>query len=485
MPPRTALSPRSVWLALLPLLLCGCALGTAPDPMGERHKALGGPGTAASAAIAAQDLGAPEGLWLWAAEQAPSTVSLSVTAQAGGWLVHVDSERRVVARVDGTLSFDALNGNRFSGRLTADGSELRGFWYQPATPLDYQWVATPVVLKAMGGNRWQADIAIQARSFRIFLDVFKNEEGQPSAVIRNPEGNNVLGASRLRVEARGQGAWNLVSGSGEREKRHAIQQDAPDRLRLQHDRFSEPIPLTRTSQLLAKGYQSRDGEQREARKAPPTRNDGWKTAAPEDAGFDPEKLGALTEQLANADPRARRPQLIHSLLVARGGQLVYEAYFFGHDRDTRHDVRSLGKVFGSVMVGALQQQGHAIDASHRPMAAVLAAAGVRPSDPRKADVTLGQLMTYTSGLDCNDGASDSLGTESRMWEQNQQSDYWLFTSMLPMLHDPGQAIRLLLGQRQSRWRQFAQFCWGCGARVVPSPDCETHGFRQLSLAPIS
>jgi len=45
-------------------------------------------------------------------------------------------------------------------------------------------------------------------------------------------------------------------------------------------------------------------------------------------------------------------------------------------------------------------------------------------------------MTFTSGLDC-DANSDSIGSESRMWEQQEEKDYWLYTARLPMLHDPG------------------------------------------------
>ena len=48
---------------------------------------------------------------------------------------------------------------------------------------------------------------------------------------------------------------------------------------------------------------------------------------------------------------------MHSMLVAYRGRLVLEEYFFGHDRETTHDVRLAGKTFSSVMLGAAMMQG--------------------------------------------------------------------------------------------------------------------------------
>ena len=47
-------------------------------------------------------------------------------------------------------------------------------------------------------------------------------------------------------------------------------------------------------------------------------------------------------------------------------------------------------------------------------------------------------MTYTSGLDCDTNSPGSRGSEERMWEQDEESNYWLYTATLPMLHEPGE-----------------------------------------------
>ncbi len=380
----------------------------------------------------------PLGLWVWSADEVGSHVSMSVEITDNDWSVTVDGAKAEAVRDDGLISVRRSDGHKFVGKLTDDKSEIRGHWFQPPSPLDYQFVATPVVLSAVTSGKWQAEFAIQSRPYRIFLDIFQNKGSEISAVIRNPEGNNILGATQFRLVSDENDGWALMSGRGEREKRHHLDAGVGRQLLLDYDRFDEPIPLKPATEKIAAGYYSRqNGELLRRSEPPPRLDDGWKVSAPEDVGFDPAALQALTAKLANADTRDRRPRMIHSLLVARKGKLVFEEYFFGHDREARHDVRSLGKVFGSVMIGALQQQGYSIDASLRPIPDLLKRAGRPIDDPRKADISLGHLMSYTSGLDC-DVNSESAGAELRMWEQQEEKDYWLYTAGLRMLHDPGE-----------------------------------------------
>ncbi|MEM9500670.1 MAG: serine hydrolase [Pseudomonadota bacterium] len=380
---------------------------------------------------------APLGLWFWSAEETDSQRSLALEMVDGVWLARVDGSTVTATRDKNRIALSLPDGQAFRGELTADQSEIRGHWFQPQSPLDYQYVATPVVLNAMAMGRWQADIEVQSRPFRVFLDVFKGEDETISAVIRNPEGNNTLGASRFRVEAEANGGWSLVSGSGDREQRHRVFQQEEGEVLLQYDRFEEPISLTPASETAQSAFYSRLASQTAEQFTPPPKlDDGWLVAPPEEVGFDRAALEALTERIGTLDPRTE-PHLIHSLLVSRGGKLVYEEYFYGHDREMRHDVRSLGKAFGSVMVGALQQQGHAITAEHRPVINLLKDAGLPVNDTRKADITLRHLMTYTSGLDCDVNSEDSAGAEWNMWRQDEEPNYWLYTAKLAMLHDPG------------------------------------------------
>ena len=148
-------------------------------------------------------------------------------------------------------------------------------------------------------------------------------------------------------------------------------------------------------------------------------------------------LTRLVRAIAESDPAAAHPQLIHSLLMAHRGKLVLEEYFFGYGRDVPHDIRSGGKTFSSVMLGAAMLRGVSIG-PRTPLYPLLAARGpFAHPDPRKNAITLGQLMTHISGLACDDGDDNSPGNEGAMQSQSAQPDWWKYTLDLPMAHDAG------------------------------------------------
>ncbi|MBV9496208.1 MAG: serine hydrolase, partial [Acidobacteria bacterium] len=205
---------------------------------------------------------------------------------------------------------------------------------------------------------------------------------------------------------------------------------APDRLRIPWTQIDRTIELTRCSPSEAAAFFPRPASTYVYRR-PPAMNDGWDTANAADAGLDEAVLARLVQRLIDADPAARRPSLIHSLLVARHGKLVLEEYFFGFDRDTLHDTRSAGKTFASVMLGATNAL-----TPETPLFSVMKGSFANP-DPRKERITIGQLLTHTSGLACDDNDEESPGNEDTMQSQKAQPDWVRYALDLPMAHDPG------------------------------------------------
>ncbi|MEM9300531.1 MAG: serine hydrolase domain-containing protein [Pseudomonadota bacterium] len=379
---------------------------------------------------------APLGLWVFSLGAASSTVSIDVGEVDGAWRATIDGASAGVTVVGATVRINGTAGQYFSGEVVADGSALRGDWFQPASPVAYLDMATPTVLPAVAPGRWAGGIDAQPRPFTVYLEVFEDENAEVRAVIRNPERNEIQGATVFAVESAGTDAWLLTAGSGERQVRRRLERVSDQELSLEFSRLDR-LSMKPALGALATGYFGRQLDDLPATlTSPPRLGDGWEVATPEEAGFDRAALDALVAELAAATPRERRPQLIHALLVSHRGRLVIEEYFHGHDRETAHDVRSLGKVFGPILVGALRQQGIHIDVDSRLVAEVLTEAGEPVDDPRKSDITLAHLMTYTSGLDCN-VVGDSIGSEWRMWEQQAEPDYWLYTARLPVLHEPG------------------------------------------------
>jgi CubicO group peptidase (beta-lactamase class C family) len=79
---------------------------------------------------------------------------------------------------------------------------------------------------------------------------------------------------------------------------------------------------------------------------PPTLDDGWPTATPEEVGIDPVGIREFVE-----DVIAGEAGVIHSLLVVRHGKLVLEEYFHGYGRDDLHGIASCTKSVASLLVG--------------------------------------------------------------------------------------------------------------------------------------
>ncbi|MEM9168377.1 MAG: serine hydrolase domain-containing protein [Pseudomonadota bacterium] len=386
-------------------------------------------------ADAAKPTDAPLGLWIWSAAPDDGARNVAVERTGDTWRATVNGEPASVAFSAGKLRLDAPGGERFVGALSQDGSTIAGHWRQPSTPLGYSTMVTHAVFSAVGDNRWADSIAAQPRPFRVYLDIFENDDGALAAVVRNPERNEIMRTPQFRVEKDGPAAWALVAGDGEHEIRRTLTEVAGGLL-LDHAWFDAPLKMRRAQDADLAGYYPRPPGP--ARYAPPERrDDGWMVTAPEEAGFDRAPLDALVADLARTDPRAPRPRLIHAVLAAHKGRLFLEEYFYGYGRETPHDTRSLGKVFAPVLVGALRQQGAAIDGDVRPIPDLLAAAGLPTDDPRKNDITLAQLMSFTSGLDCDVTDPDSLGSEDSMWGQQDEDDFWLYTARLPVRHEPG------------------------------------------------
>jgi CubicO group peptidase (beta-lactamase class C family) len=164
--------------------------------------------------------------------------------------------------------------------------------------------------------------------------------------------------------------------------------------------------------------------------------DGWRTARASDVGMDEQRLAALVQRIADTVPTLIRAPLIHSLLIARHGRLVLEEYFYGHDRDRTHDIRSAGKTFASVLLGVAMMRGVKV-APETPLVSLMDGAPFANPDPRKGRITLAHLMTHSSGLACDDNDDDSPGNENTMQGQTAQPDYWKYMMDLPMTHDPG------------------------------------------------
>lgn len=127
---------------------------------------------------------------------------------------------------------------------------------------------------------------------------------------------------------------------------------------------------------------------------------------------------------------------VRSIVVHHRGALLLEEYFYGYDRDRPHQMRSLTKSVISLLVGAAVDRG--LLRADKPALARLGYAAYGNPDPRKAMVTLTDLLSHRSGFACNDYDAASPGNEGKLYET---SDWAKAFVDLPMAADPGTIAR--------------------------------------------
>jgi len=126
---------------------------------------------------------------------------------------------------------------------------------------------------------------------------------------------------------------------------------------------------------------------------------------------------------------------VHSVLLYLSGKLVLEEYFYGYSIDRPHQLRSATKSIVSALAGIAIDRG-ALPGVSVPVVRYLHYSSYAHPDPRKAQITLAQLLSMSSGLDCNDHSSTSPGRETLL---DDQPDWVKATMDLPLIHAPGRA----------------------------------------------
>jgi CubicO group peptidase (beta-lactamase class C family) len=126
---------------------------------------------------------------------------------------------------------------------------------------------------------------------------------------------------------------------------------------------------------------------------------------------------------------------VHSVLLYQRGKLVLEEYFYGYSVGRQHQLRSATKSVVSALAGIAIDHG-AIKGADQPVLPLMSYASYDHPDSRKVTITLGDFLSMSSGLDCNDHSSMSPGRET---EIDDKADWVKATLDLPMIGDPGTA----------------------------------------------
>lgn len=150
----------------------------------------------------------------------------------------------------------------------------------------------------------------------------------------------------------------------------------------------------------------------------------WRTAAPEEQGFDSAKLAAALHAMRE------RGIDIHSLLITRNGALLSEAAFYPYDGQSLHEVASVTKSVMTTLIGIAADQGKlSLD---DPMLSFFPDRTVANRDARKEAITVRHLSSMSSGLDCTAEAD-----ERTLQEMRPTSDWVEFALDRPVRWQPG------------------------------------------------
>lgn len=114
--------------------------------------------------------------------------------------------------------------------------------------------------------------------------------------------------------------------------------------------------------------------------------------------------------------RAGEYKQVTSVIVARDGQVLYEAYFDGGGAQARRNTRSVTKTVTGMLAGAAVADGRLSGADAKVLPLLLRGRSAPQNpDPRKDAITVEDLMTMSSLLECNDENQYSRGNEERMY----------------------------------------------------------------------
>ncbi len=106
---------------------------------------------------------------------------------------------------------------------------------------------------------------------------------------------------------------------------------------------------------------------------------------------------------------------VTSVIVEQGGEIKYEKYFGKGGPEVRNDIRSAAKSITALAIG--QAIG---DGTIRPWALLMPQA-----NGPKGEITLRDLLTMSSALDCNDWTPKSPGNEEKMYPKRVWRDFAL------------------------------------------------------------
>jgi CubicO group peptidase (beta-lactamase class C family) len=166
---------------------------------------------------------------------------------------------------------------------------------------------------------------------------------------------------------------------------------------------------------------------------PPEQPDGWPVASAGGAGMSVDQLEKMEAAI-----RSGTFQRITSVLIARYGKLLYEAYFDEDGMTGLRNTRSATKTVTGMLIGIAIDQGLLPGVSAPVLPFFPDRQPLQNPDPRKERITVEDFLTMSSLLECDDWNEFSRGNEERMY---LLEDWVRFALDLPIKGFPSWATK--------------------------------------------
>jgi CubicO group peptidase (beta-lactamase class C family) len=153
----------------------------------------------------------------------------------------------------------------------------------------------------------------------------------------------------------------------------------------------------------------------------------WRISSPEAQGIDSGKLVEMLEDTLS------KGYDLDSIVLIRHGYLVADVNFSPFKGDERHMLYSCTKSVVSALIGIAIEKGY-IESIDQPLLDFFPEQSVENLDENKQAITLENVLTMTTGLECRDSYAYNF---SGLIEMHDSDDWVQYVLDLPMLNRPG------------------------------------------------
>jgi len=161
---------------------------------------------------------------------------------------------------------------------------------------------------------------------------------------------------------------------------------------------------------------------------PPKKDlDGLLTGTLDNTGLDKALLNEMMQKIVDGTYAN-----VHSVLIIKDGKLVFEEYFYEYNKTKLHEMRSATKSIISALTGIAIDKGY-IKSKTETVLSYFPEYTFKNLTDDKRRITIENLLTNQSGLDCDVSNPKSEGNETAM---NNSDDWIQFTLDLPMIDVP-------------------------------------------------